>query len=477
MSWDTRGDRSISFIVCAATGGVSALSSSLIIYVILRSPTKLSSIYHRLMFGMSVADIMGSIAMGLTSIPFPKDFPVEGWNKKLRGLMLGNIHTCNAQGFFFTFGVLVMFVYNGALCVYYACAIALRMKEERIRKRVEPFLHALPIAIGLGVAVPSLFLELYNPSQHDPWCTSYPYPSNCTSGFGQAEPETECIRGVDSQKSATVFLMTGIGTLFVVILVSLVLVLWRVYSTERELRKMYRKLLEKTSGHHPKYPKVALAFDGTRDASTVAVTDIIKSQNNTKVVFYQALAYILAFVLTLIFPILNLTGSKNLPLLLKLIFMPLQGFFNFIIFIGHKVYNYRRVNKEASICSVVRTLFRGALEEPMFMSRLTIVNNDRDANHFEYVVGDEADECVSYVVSAGLDDARILASDSRSGLSGFDGDASKLKSEDGKVSDGRNISTSDEDSPDVEDGGDVISFDDSLRFSSYGDAAFSTSTL
>ena len=107
------------------------------------------------------------------------------------------------------------------------------------------------------------------------------------------------------------------------------------------------------------------------------------------------------------------------------------------------------------------------------------MNNDRDANHFEYVVGDEADECVSYGVSAGLDDARILAYDSRGGLSGFDGDgdASKLKSEDGKVSDGRNISTSDEDSPDVEDGGDVISFDDSLRFSSYGDAAFSTSTL
>jgi len=107
------------------------------------------------------------------------------------------------------------------------------------------------------------------------------------------------------------------------------------------------------------------------------------------------------------------------------------------------------------------------------------VNNDRDANHFEYVVGDEADECVSYVVTADLDDARILASDSRSGLSGFDGDgdASKLKSEDGKVSDGRNIATSDDESPDVEDGGDVISFDDSPRFSSFGDDAFSTSTL
>ena len=92
------------------------------------------------------------------------------------------------------------------------------------------------------------------------------------------------------------------------------------------------------------------------------------------------------------------------------------------------------------------------------------------------MVDDEADECVSYVVSD-LDDARILASDSRGGLSKFDGDASKLKSEDGKVSDGRNIAASDDDSPDGEDGGDVISFDDSPRFSSFGDSAFSASTL
>ena len=45
--------------------------------MILRSPTKIFSIYHRLMFGMIVADVMSSIAMGLTSIPLPKDFLVE----------------------------------------------------------------------------------------------------------------------------------------------------------------------------------------------------------------------------------------------------------------------------------------------------------------------------------------------------------------------------------------------------------------
>jgi hypothetical protein len=53
------------------TGSLSAVSSALIIYVILRSEARLSSIYHRIMFGMSLADICGSIAMALTSLPMP----------------------------------------------------------------------------------------------------------------------------------------------------------------------------------------------------------------------------------------------------------------------------------------------------------------------------------------------------------------------------------------------------------------------
>ena len=281
-----------------------------------------------------------------------------------------------------------MFSYTGILCIYYALAIALRMKEERIRKRVEPFvLHAVPIAIGIAGAVPALFLERYNPSPFFPWCTQYPYPSNCISAFGELEPETECIRGGDlSRKTATFQTIITIGTMIVVVLTSLVLVLWRVYSTERELRIMYRKLLDKAALDHPTYANAALASNRTRDASPVAFTDIVKSQNNTKVVLYHALAYILAFLLTLLFPIyINLITEGNLLALVMLIIMPLQGFFNFIIFIifiSHKVYNYRRVHTDVSFCSVVRTLFCGALEEPMFMSRLTIVKNDPDANHF-----------------------------------------------------------------------------------------------
>lgn len=38
------------------------------------------------------------------------------------------------------------------------------MREELIVRRIEPFLHILPLAAGLGTAIPPLFMEMYNPT-------------------------------------------------------------------------------------------------------------------------------------------------------------------------------------------------------------------------------------------------------------------------------------------------------------------------
>jgi hypothetical protein len=116
------------------TGSLSAISSALIIYIILRSQTRLSSIYHRIMFGMSLADICGSIAMALTSLPMPSYMPQEEvFGYSWAGTRLGNQYTCNAQGFFSTFGMASVLCFDVMLCVYYACSIAFSMKERNIK--------------------------------------------------------------------------------------------------------------------------------------------------------------------------------------------------------------------------------------------------------------------------------------------------------------------------------------------------------
>ncbi len=55
-----------------------------------------------------------------------------------------------------------MFGYNATLCVYYACAIAFKMREDKIVKWVEPILHIVPLVVGLGYAIPPFFTKMYN---------------------------------------------------------------------------------------------------------------------------------------------------------------------------------------------------------------------------------------------------------------------------------------------------------------------------
>jgi len=123
------------------TGGLSSMSSILIVYIILRSEKRLSSIYHRIMFGMSLADLLSSISIALSTLPMPSSMPKEeeylykNWQGRTR---LGNTYTCNAQGFFQSFGFITTIHYNCMLCVYYACAIAFAMQDKTIKKRVEP---------------------------------------------------------------------------------------------------------------------------------------------------------------------------------------------------------------------------------------------------------------------------------------------------------------------------------------------------
>lgn len=105
-------------IVPRASGILSVISSSIIIFVIFRSASKLSTIYHRIMFAMSTFDIMGSIGMALTSLPMPKEMPQErelgiSWP----GVRHGNALTCNIQAFSITLGCATMTVYNVSLCI------------------------------------------------------------------------------------------------------------------------------------------------------------------------------------------------------------------------------------------------------------------------------------------------------------------------------------------------------------------------
>jgi hypothetical protein len=176
----------------AFPGALSAFSSLLIMYVILHSRNKLSSVYHRIMFFMSTADIFSSLAMAFQTIPMPRNLPREDEFPEyvFATKRLGNTTTCNIQGFAYLFGVIGLFNYNSMLSVYYGCAIGLQMDEKRISRTVEPICHFIVLGIALLYSIPPLLTELYNPSPTEMWCVASPYPTDC-----YRDEDMECIRG------------------------------------------------------------------------------------------------------------------------------------------------------------------------------------------------------------------------------------------------------------------------------------------
>lgn len=153
------------------TASLSIICSSLIIYVILRSSTRLSSTYHRIMMGMSIHDILGSSAIALTTLPLPND---DKWVNlyHYEGTRLGSYATCDAQGFFQFYGLLGSYLYNMVLCVYYAIALSLSIKDETIKRKVEPWLHLIPLCLSTWLSLEILFEKGYNPApRRASWCT------------------------------------------------------------------------------------------------------------------------------------------------------------------------------------------------------------------------------------------------------------------------------------------------------------------
>ena len=150
----------IKFSICAiaipaCAASISVISSALIVFVIYRSQIKLSSVYHRIIFVMSSADIIGSTAILLTTIPMPRDqiYPY-------RGASYGTVTTCEIQGFLVLYNNGVALTYNCGLSLFYLCLVYFQMKDENIRKYVEPTIHIFCWIVPLIISVStSYYLE------------------------------------------------------------------------------------------------------------------------------------------------------------------------------------------------------------------------------------------------------------------------------------------------------------------------------
>jgi len=140
---------------------LSMIGSICIIKHIIASPKHLvrTSTFHRILLGLSILDLTTSFVVFLGTWPIPKDTP----NVYLAS---GNDRTCTAQGFWVQLGVGVP-LYNASLSVYYFLVIFKGWKEHQVKK-VEPFLHILPILFALTTSI--IVAATDNYASSNVWC-------------------------------------------------------------------------------------------------------------------------------------------------------------------------------------------------------------------------------------------------------------------------------------------------------------------
>lgn len=125
--------------------------------------SKLSSPYRRIIFGLAVSDILQSISL----ITGP--FAPPPTSSAVAPFASGNNAFCSFNGAMFTTGSVASTMYITSLCMYYVYKLRNRVSDEKF-KRIEVYLHSVPILYKLFMVVSALSLNAYTPSHLGGFC-------------------------------------------------------------------------------------------------------------------------------------------------------------------------------------------------------------------------------------------------------------------------------------------------------------------
>ncbi len=338
------------------SGITSVLFSILIMYLILSSRTKLKSTYHRIMFLMSLCDAAASMAMALTTIPMPSDVQSV---YEFETASYGNTTTCEIQGFVYQFGTLLVIFLNLMLHFYYLCMIRFNVRKAIFAKYFEPILLLTSVFASLVSPYLNLKYDRINPVVYEPFCSSGPYPWTCTV----FEEET-CIRGGDVPDTPNNimkwYLLSIVGIGLVIIVTFLILILLKVGKNSRAQDSQ------------------ALVISSSEITEEGSDESAITPQRE-KDIQWQALMYVCAFILTYLFTIVSFPLEDNdLVHALKLVFQPMQGLFNAIIFVFDRVQNVRRLDPNLTFWGSVKIIILTPNQAPeaMFIFENNPLNNE-----------------------------------------------------------------------------------------------------
>ena len=298
----------------------SLLGSSAMLYVISRSRAKLSTTLNRLLVGLCVGDIIFSFPMLFSKAILRYEERVFN-DVAYTAVMPSNQAACSTQGFFVSLGMVLGPLNNCALCVYYVCVVKLNMSVTKIKKKVEPFLHAIPWVTAITLSSTALATKSINPAYS--MCRVAEYrPNDCESD--------DCARRNDRVRKLFLIQSASLLIAFIAIIVMMGVIFLKVWRQERRMKNAgYR-----SSNAARARRNEANMISGNRNQAHSCSNGLSLRQNvtNSRKVLNQALAYAGAYFATWFFvvflmlsEIITQKSMAEVMSVIAAICIPLQG--------------------------------------------------------------------------------------------------------------------------------------------------------
>ena len=233
-------------------------------------------------------------------------------------------------------------MYNCSLSFYYLIVIAFAFSEARVKK-IEIFMHAIPLLFSFGSTIAGIFLTLYNNAGL--WCWISALPADCENGNDQTGGTGPCERGQYAWIYRWAIYYGPVWFCVFTITLNMTIVSYLVWAKERASKKFKFGHSNKSQGG------TAAGYGGDHsdrdraeskaNAGKLARFFAKKKSNSlpkekerpglASQVFWQAFYYVLAFYITWIFPtVLRFLQTIGQPVpawivVAMAILLPLQG--------------------------------------------------------------------------------------------------------------------------------------------------------
>lgn len=326
-------------IIRFTTASISLICSSIMAIMISISEDGFTKPYRRIIFGLSVSDILQSVGFIASPFAAPRGTPGSTW-------AVGNTSSCEAIGFIFTAGGTMLPMYTFMLTSYFLLRVKYKMTIKDYAKKVEWKFHAFIIIWNVTSSIIALRQDLYNPTRAGSLCTMRECPLNCHSDL---ELAGQCDRGEGSRKFSMILVFIPTLTSFIGMVVSLVIL--NVYVVEHEI--IYTNIKNSSSCCQKRAQTIKNLFwfgapppevDGSEPPVPVQSRECIRQRSNARAALVQSSLYLISFSVTYFFIafdylyyVVSNGDNPNWTFLPISIFLPIGGLLNIMVYTRPKV--------------------------------------------------------------------------------------------------------------------------------------------